>query len=178
MPNPTELRTTRLLLRPVQVGDAKDLFALGSDYEFAYFYLAAPGYPQAVDILRDYIAQANWDDRPSFAIALEGRVVGEAYLNIYHPDLIGELGYAIAREQWGKGLALEAAQAVLDYGFEVFNLAKIFAEIDPRNVRSLRVLQKLGMKQEGLLRSHVIRRGERADKMYFGLLREEWEGMK
>jgi RimJ/RimL family protein N-acetyltransferase len=178
MPNPVELRTKRLLLRPVQASDAEDLFGLGSDEEFAYFYLAAPGYPQSVEILREHIAKTSWDERPSFAVALGGMVVGEAYLNINHFDLVGEIGYAISREKWGKGLGLEAAQAVLNYGFEDFKLAKIFAVIDPRNVRSMRVLLKLRMKQEGILGSHVIRRGERTDQMYFGLLRKDWEAMK
>jgi RimJ/RimL family protein N-acetyltransferase len=87
----------------------------------------------------------------------------------------GDLGYGLARDAWGKGLATEAARAVVDYGFSALGLAKVWARTDPRNAASVRVLEKLGMRREGLLRSHVIRWGERADRAYYGLLREEWE---
>ena len=63
----------------------------------------------------------------------------------------------------------------VDYGFCAFGLAKVYARADPRNVASVRVLEKLSMQREGLLRSHVVRRGERVDRVYYGLLWEEWE---
>ncbi len=119
--------------------------------------------------------QTPWSSRPNFAIVFAGNVVGDIVLEVDHPNVIANLGYAIAREHWGKGFATEAAQAVVAYGFRTFKLAKIFARADPRNVGSVRVLEKVGMQREGLLRSHVVRRGERADRVYYGLLRAAWE---
>ena len=69
----------------------------------------------------------------------------------------------------------EAARAVMDYGFEVFKLAKVWARADPRNGASVRILEKLEMRCEGLLRGHLLVRGERVDRVYYGILREEWE---
>lgn len=57
-----------------------------------------------------------------------------------------------------------------------FALAKIWAHVDPRNCASVRVLERLGLRREGHLRSHLVRRGERVDRLYYGLLREEWQG--
>ncbi|MAG35829.1 MAG: hypothetical protein CL878_06255, partial [Dehalococcoidia bacterium] len=60
------------------------------------------------------------------------------------------------------------------YGFRSVDLAKVYARADPRDTASVRVLEKLSMQREGLLRSHVVRRGVRADRVYYGLMREEW----
>jgi len=76
---------------------------------------------------------------------------------------------------WGKGLTPEAAHAVIKWAFQTYDLNKIYSTCDPRNERSLRVLEKLGMKQEGLLRSHINWQGEVRDVAYYGILRDEWE---
>lgn len=57
-----------------------------------------------------------------------------------------ELGYRLARRYWGRGYATEAARAALDYGFKTLCLPRLIAVIDPRNVASLRVAEKIGMK--------------------------------
>ena len=77
-----------------------------------------------------------------------------------------ELGF------WGQGLVPEAARAVVEWGFKERALAKVFARADARNTNSQRVMEKLGMTREGLLRSHVKGRGERID-VYYGVLRDE-----
>jgi [ribosomal protein S5]-alanine N-acetyltransferase len=169
---PTELRTSRLLLRPFRREDADAVFSMYRDDEVAYYMLPGP-------ITRDDVEQslANpkpWADRPHFAVVFEGQVVGDVVLEIGSRDAVANLGYAVARQHWGKGFATEAARAVVDYGFRTFGLAKIYARADPRNVASVRVMEKLGMRREALLRSHVLRRGERCDRVYYGLLREEW----
>ena len=86
-----------------------------------------------------------------------------------------ELGYELAREHWGKGLMVEAAQAVIDWGFADRHLAKISGQADARNKRSIRVMEKLHMTREGVLRSNGSGRDGRVDDDYYGLLREEWE---
>ena len=75
---------------------------------------------------------------------------------------------------WRKGLMVEAGRAVVDWGFRERDLEKVFAQGDARNKRSLRVMEKLGMSREGILRSHGEGRGERIDDVYYGILREEW----
>ena len=75
-------------------------------------------------------------------------------------------------------MAPEAARAVVQWGFEERGLAKVFARADARNTNSLRVMEKLGMIREGLLRSHLERRGERIDEVYYAVLRTEWLAME
>jgi RimJ/RimL family protein N-acetyltransferase len=86
------------------------------------------------------------------------------------------IGYAISRAHWGKGVAPEAALAVIEWAFKTFALAKVWASTDAEHARSRRVLEKLGMRHEGTLRSHHLgRAGGRVDEVMYGLLREEWE---
>lgn len=174
-PTPTELRTARLLLRQPRHDDVDAYLAIESDPEYAFF-----GSRQSIDregmergLAR--IIATPWEQRPEFAIVLEGQVIGRAILDVDRANVTGVLGYGVARSCWGRGIASEAARAVMDYGFEAFNLAKVWARADPRNGASVRVLEKLGMRREGLLREHLLIRGERVDRVYYGILREEWE---
>ena len=116
-----------------------------------------------------------WEQRPELAIVFEGEVVGRAILDVDRANVTAALGYGVARAHWGRGIASEAARAIVDYGFEAFSLAKVWARADPRNGASVRVLEKIGMQREGLLRGHLLVRGERVDRAYYGILREEWE---
>ncbi len=69
----------------------------------------------------------------------------------------------------------EAAHAVVDWGFKNLGLAKIFAMADLPSQGSWRVIEKLGMTREGVLRRESIVKGQPVDDLYYGLLREEWE---
>ena len=118
---------------------------------------------------------ASWGENPTFAIVLDSTVIGGIGLRIADAHQRAELGYALARVHWGKGLMPEAAGVVMDYSFVEHGLAKIYAMADLRNVRSYRVMEKLGMTREGVLRSHSMKRGELRDDVVYGMLREEWE---
>src|SRR5688572_2128887 len=110
-----ELRTERLVLRPLRLDDIDDLFAFAGDGEYARYL---PSLPQAYTRgdAEVWVAQAvlePWDRHPVFAIVLNERVVGGANIAVDTSDYIAELGYAIARDLWGKGLTPEAAKAVM-----------------------------------------------------------------
>jgi [ribosomal protein S5]-alanine N-acetyltransferase len=172
---PTEIRTARLLLRPPTLEDADAYFEIARDPEYAFF-----GSRQSVD--RDSTRQGlariiavPWGQRPEFAITLDGQVIGRVMLDVDRPNRTASLGYGIGRAWWGRGLATEAAKAAVDYAFQGLGVDKVWARADPRNVASVKVLEKLGMQREGLLRSHLLYRGERVDRVYYGLLRDEWQ---
>ena len=93
-------------------------------------------------------------------------------------DKTAELGYEIARDVWGRGIAAEAATAVSDWGFREYGLARIDAWADSRNKRSVRVMEKLGMTYEGRHRSSDIGRGERLDEVVYAVLRDEWSELR
>jgi RimJ/RimL family protein N-acetyltransferase len=168
----TEIRTERLLLRPFRFEDADDLFAIYRDEEVAYFALPGPASrSQTEQRLRN---ERPWSEAPHFAVVLADRVIGDIVLEINPGDARANLGYAFARDQWGNGYATEATRAVVDYAFRTLGLEKAEARADPRNVRSIRVMERLGMRREGYLRSQVVRRGERCDRVLYGVLLEEW----
>ena len=171
-----EIRTERLLLRPHRLEDVDDIFEFARDPEWGRYLTVPKPYlrEHAVEFVEDR-RMTSRDLWPVWAMVLDERVVGGIGLEIDDQDATGALGYSIAREQWGRGLTVEAARAVIDWGFRERGLAKVYAYADGRNAQSLRVMEKLGMTREGVLRSHRTLRGERVDDVYYGLLREEWE---
>ena len=114
----------------------------------------------------------------SWAIVLGGAGVGGIILSVDPKHETGEIDYALAKAHWGRGLMTEAAGAVVDWGFGERGLHRISSQADIRNGRSWRVMEKLGMRREGLFRSRRKnpRPGyPRIDMVFYSLLREEWE---
>ena len=179
MSKQTELRTERLLLRPFKLEDVDDVLAYASDPEWARFLPLSQPYTRRD--AEEFVARSlleSWETHPTFATVLAASVIGGINLRVDAVNDTGELGYGLARSHWGKGLAAEAAQAVIDWAFQSYGLAKIFARADIRNERSWHLMEKLGMTREGLLRKHVrsnVPSGGRIDDVYYGLLRHEWE---
>jgi RimJ/RimL family protein N-acetyltransferase len=173
-----EIRTRRLLLRRFRPSDVDDCLAYRNDAEFARYL---PHIPQpfrrqdAEDFVARNIAEPLHAS-PTFAVVLGDTVIGTVNLDVDGAHAIAMLGFAIGRAHWGKGIGSEAARAAVDWGFEAFGLAKIWAATDARNVRSQRLMEKLGMQLEGRLRSHEHARDGRTDRLCYGLLREEWLG--
>ena len=87
----------------------------------------------------------------------------------------GELGYWIAKDFWGIGYCTEAAKAIVNYGFEQMNLNRIHAHHVARNPASGRVMQKIGMKQEGYFRQATVKWGKFEDEVLYAILREDWK---
>ena len=85
------------------------------------------------------------------------------------------MGYILRSQSWGKALMSESLRSLVNYGFTNLNLNRIEADIDPRNERSERVLQRLGFVKEGHLRQRWIVSGEVSDSALYGLLRSDWE---
>lgn len=85
-----------------------------------------------------------------------------------------ELGFVLGRAHWGTGYMGEALAALIDYAFGSMALRRLEAEVDPRNVSSGRLLQRLGFTKEGLLRQRWADKGEVKDVEVYGLLRHEW----
>lgn len=177
MARPVVLQTERLLLRPYQLNDVDAILAYACDPSWSRFLPAVPENYARSDAER-FIAQSvliDWDTHPRWAMVHEGTVSGGVDLRVDDARNIAELGYSLAPWLWGRGLTVEGAGAAIDWAFPEFGLAKIAAFADARNRQSWRVMEKLGMQREGVLRSARIHRGERFDEAWYGLLRAEWE---
>ena len=176
MNEPTTIRSERLLLRPFSFNDVEDVLAYASDPGFSRF-LPLPNQYTIRDA-EEFVARTmlqNWDTHPSFAIEFNGNVAGAVELSVDAKQSIASLHYAIARTYWNQGLMSEAANAVINWGFQNFDLAKVYSWADVGNVGSWRVMEKIGMTLEGTFRSHGTNRGVRQDYHYYGILRREWE---
>ncbi len=89
-------------------------------------------------------------------------------------DRSGELGYAVARSQWGRGYATEAVTAVVDWSMRRLGLHRVEARVQWGNAVSQRVLERLGFRPEGTLREAVLASRGFNDLRVFGLLADEW----
>ena len=174
MANGIELRTERLLLRPMRLADVVAVLAYSRDEVWAQYHDKLPDVHWAEEFVTKKV-MPPWEDESRFSILLDAEVVGGIGLTIDRKSALGELAYSLAREHWGKGLVVEAAQEVVRWGFEELGLAKIWTVADARNVQSVRVMEKLGMTREGLQRAQMLVRGKRQDQVLHGLLREEWD---
>ena len=96
------------------------------------------------------------EQHPSWAIRCDGRTVGGINIRFFLDFCVGEIGYSIARSLWGRGFATEAARAILAAAFREYPqlMPNTRAMADARNAASHRVLEKLGMTREGLLRKN------------------------
>ena len=179
MPPPTTIHTQRLILRPFALKDVGDVLAYASDPEWSRF-LPVP-YPYTLKDAEEFVAKnvlRNRDEGHGFAVELGGVVIGGIDLRLEASIAVGSLHYSISRTHWNKGLMTEAARAVMNWGFEEFDLAKIYSWADVENVGSWRVMEKIGMTREGTLRSQGVNRGVRQDYHYYGILRSEWKRQK
>ena len=178
---PTELRAERVLLRPFSPGDVDDALAYRNDAEFARFLPHIPQ-PFTRRDAEEFVAvnlAGPWDRFPTFALVLDGHVLGTVNLEVDRESRSAMLGYAIGRGWWNQGITTEAARAVLDWGFKAFDLQRAWASTDVRHLASQRVMEKLGMRREALRPAdHVGRDGEPVDEVVYAVTREEWEGAR
>lgn len=179
MSTPVELDTERLHLRWPRADDADDILTIYADTDVAR-YLSRPAWRE--------LAQAHaWLDRmrdehdrgSALQLMLERkqdtRVVGTCTLfRLDFDNRRAEIGYTLARDCWGRGYMHEALLALLQHGFDTLQLHRVEADIDPRNLPSARVLERLGFRHEGRLRQRWQVAGEISDSDIYGLLAPEW----
>lgn len=185
MPNltPITLETSRLVLRWIDERDTEGLFALFSDTEVTRYWSRAAW--TSMDESRDAIERdlAAYADGSAMRLVLERRdqpgLIGTLGLHRFvDPSRRCEIGYALAPAHWGKGYVGEALSAALDYGFNVLDLNRVEADIDPRNNASARVLERLGFRKEGYMPERWLVNGEMADTVNYGLLKRYWDERK
>jgi RimJ/RimL family protein N-acetyltransferase len=153
------LETPRLLLRTWALDDAEAAFAFYSDPEVMRFLGGVP--QQSVEDVRRHLA-----GRPIAYQALHGftlwatvekataRLVGACGLKFLDGGMDIEVGYHFARDVWGRGYATEAAAAAVRYGFDRLCLHRILGVVHPENHASQRVLEKLGLRYQGMGRHY------------------------
>lgn len=164
-----EIRTDRLLLRPATFDDVEAFHGIMRDARAMAFWSTTPH--------RDVVETRNWvasmigiapSEGEDFVIELDGRVIGKAGLYRFP-----EIGFILHPDNWGKGYAREALQAVLDRAFAIHLLPSVEADVDPRNVASLRLLTGLGFRETRRASRTWNVGGEWCDSVYLQLSRPE-----
>ena len=161
------------------MSDVDALVPLIGEREVAVTTLRIPHPYTEVDA-RDFIGSVVSGDDVRLAIEIrEGqKLCGSVGLKVESADEHAELGYWIGIPFWGQGYATEAAGALLEYGFEMLKLNRIFAHHFKNNPASGRVLEKIGMRHEGEMREHIKKWGKFVDLEIYGVLRSEWTKKK
>jgi len=172
------LETPRLRLRKMRMRDAKDLYAWMSDAEVAKYVLwdAHKSLSETRSYLR-YIRGLYRRGMPSswgLELRETGKVIGTIGVMSWFPDhRCAEVGYSLGRAWWHQGYAAEALEAVMDLLFDRAMLTRVEAQCDVRNPDSARVMEKCGMKREGILRQRIWNKGEAVDVMLYAALKSE-----
>lgn len=175
------LETERSVLKPISQDDAQEIYENVKQYDIARWMINLP-HPYPEDGAIKYIKEATELMKKGisyeFPIRLKstGELVGVmAILKVDKKNKNAELGYWIAKKYWNLGFATEAGLRVLEFGFEVLNLERIYAKYYPENKASRRVMEKMGMKFEGTMRHEILKNDKYYDMSYYGILKEEWE---
>ena len=168
------LETERLSLRPLTLSDAELLFPIMNDAEV----MAHWDVPKVEDpeLIRMIVASqvSDMDGGKAYHWAIR-HLRDDAFLGVCDLSDIdrwhkrGEIGFLFGRDAWGQGYGQEAMGAVISHAAHM-GVRKLAARTHLGNRRSDALLEKLGFKQEGLLRGHVLRDGERRDVRLFGIL--------
>lgn len=175
---PPLLDTPRLVLRPFVMEDAEAVFAFGRDPEVVRYTSWHPhqSVADAEAAVQRYLARYEADDAPNWAAVRRdtGALIGAVGFGSWHREhRRAEIGYMLARSAWGQGFMPEILRALLRYGFEEMGLHRVEAMVNVPNEASMRVLEKVGMRREGVLRGYVWKDGEPHDLQVFALLRDE-----
>ena len=172
------LDTAQLRLRPFAPGDAPEVERMAGERRVSEMTLNIP-YPYPVGLAAQWIAShapaASEGSLYTFAIERkdDGALLGAISITLTPRFRRAEIGYWLGVEHWGRGYMTEAARAVLTFGFEQLGLVRIQATCYPRNAASAKVMQKIGMAHEGLLRGYVYKDGVQEDIAMYAVLRSE-----
>ena len=174
-----DLRTDHLELSVLSLEDAADVAEMFSDPEVTRFMgldtMTEPAQGEAAieEVLSAHAGHRamRWGIRLRQSPRLVGTV---GFLNVSDQHRRAELGYDLGRPYWGVGLVREATAAAISYGFGTVGLHRVEADVHPDNHASIRVLERLGFRYEGMLRDYLFLKDQFQSIRRYGLLREDF----
>ncbi len=166
--DPPEIVTDRLILRRMKKTDYRDMYEYACNPEVTR-YLTWEPHPNPTYTIR-YLAYVATRYRAGeffdWAVTLKdsGKMIGTCgFTSFSYPHNVGEIGYVLNPDYWGRGIAAEAVRAVMRFGFFTLNLHRIEAKYMVGNDRSRRVMEKAGMVFEGIQRESMYIRDSYRD---------------
>jgi RimJ/RimL family protein N-acetyltransferase len=177
------IEAARVRLRHLEESDTDSLFEIFSNAEAMRFWSWQPFKERAE--AEKLLAEIHDDFRQKslfqwgIALKTDDTVIGTTTLfRLDDKSRRAEIGYILNSRFWGSGYANEALTALLDYAFEQMKLHRIEADIEPRNAGSIKTVERLGFRREGLLRERWIVGDEMQDSVFYGLLERDWRASK
>ena len=177
------LETPRLVLRRIAMRDANDIFAYSSDVQVARHVLwsAQRNIGEAREYCRYMIRQYRADAPSSWGIVEKKtqQMVGTiGYMSYSEENETVEIGYSLARWLWNGGYMTEALSRVIDHTFDTMRINRIEAQHELDNPASGRVMEKCGMRREGVLRQRLYNKGKFVDVALYSILRSDPRGTR
>jgi [ribosomal protein S5]-alanine N-acetyltransferase len=172
--------TERIILRKITMNDLEDIFEYGSDEEVSK-YVTWDRHKTTNDtkeFIEFVLGRYEKGEIAPWGIELKekGKFIGTVDFvswSPYHNN--AEIGYVLSKSYWGKGITTEAANEIIRFGFEKMDLVRIQARCFMENKGSERVMEKLGMIYEGVIRKGMFTKGEHRDLKLYSLLKEEFD---
>ena len=161
------ISTDRLKLRRAQMSDLEDMHAVFSHPKAMRYWSSLPH--ETKSQTEDFLAamvNAQPDNSDDFIVEYQGRAIGKAGC-----WQIGEIGFILHPHFWGKGIAFEALSATIPHAFSALVMSSLKADVDPRNVASLRLLERLGFRETGRAARTFLLGDEWCDSVYLELPR-------
>ncbi|MCR5324095.1 MAG: GNAT family N-acetyltransferase [Lachnospiraceae bacterium] len=146
-----EIKTKRLTLRPIRVGDEKEVHEYAGDKGITMmFYLPNDTFEETAEFVRKNAEEWGTEDQTDFefVILLDGKIIGGCDCDLGHSEnqSYATLGWIINKEYRNNGYASEAAAALLDFAFENLGIDKVYAQCDINNPASYGVMRRIGMR--------------------------------
>lgn len=179
-----EIQSKKVLLRPIELVDVTEMYALTKDPEMWKYFTAD---------LSDQEVLFNWIDagmeareqgtRLAFTIIEKetGKIMGSTSIgNISVGNERVEIGWTwLGKPYQGKGFNAHVKYLLLKYCFEVCSCERVEFKTDVLNTAARKAMQKIGLVEEGVLRSHTkMTHGRRRDTIFYSLLKDEWKELK
>ncbi|MEU8240171.1 GNAT family protein [Actinoplanes missouriensis] len=173
---PVTLTGRVVTLREFREDDAaSSLAVIGDDRVTQWLSFDSRGPAEADAMVRGAVARAKRDPRDEYYLAIEVERGFAGFVRLGFSGVeAAKLGYAVRADQWGKGLATDAARTLVQFGFAALGLHRISAAIGPDNFASIAVAKGLGMTYEGRIRDHVFTNAQWRDSLLYSVLETEW----
>ena len=173
------LETERLLLRPFEQSDAEKVEQLAGHKKVAETTLLIPHpYPKGLALtwIASHQEQASEGEAFIFAIVLKSNLelMGAMAIRVDEQHNRGELGYWVGVPYWGQGYCTEAANKVIEFGFEKLALNRLWASVMTNNPASIKVMRKIGLNYEGIFPQHALKSGQYEDVEFYGLVKSQY----
>ncbi|WP_010098751.1 GNAT family N-acetyltransferase [Ornithinibacillus scapharcae] len=173
------LTTERLCLREIENTDVTNMLTYLSDPLVMQYY-GLEAFTTEEEVLNEIswykrIFRENTGIRWGISLKDEDKIIGSCgFLNWERQHARIDIGYELAKEYWGQGIASEVLGTVLSYGFEQMNVERVQALIEPPNVASIKLVEKQGFEREGLLRHYEYGNGKFDDLYMYSLLKGDF----